>query len=119
MRYEGLLASELTKDPSHANEYRKYVDTIRKNKKKFLQEIRRDLEITHPEFFSHLSALGMTDKETDYVCLYAIGFRGKEIGSYLEVSGHYNVSSEIRRKLGLDSHGENLGPFLRKMMHGD
>lgn len=114
----GLLASEITKDTGHAKEYREYVEKIKKDRKRFLREIRKGLEATYPGFFSELKALDLTDKEIDYVCLYAIGLRGKEIGSYLKVAGHYNISSEIRHKLGLDSNGENLGPYLRKMMGG-
>lgn len=112
----GLFASEITNEESHAREYRKYVESIRKDKEKFLWEIRRDLETTHSEFFTDLRDRGLTDREIDYVSLYAIGLRGKEIGCYLDVAGHYNISSEIRKKLGLDANRENLGPYIRRMM---
>lgn len=50
--------------------------------------------------------------EIDYVCLYAIGLRGKEIGNYLQTKSHYNISSDIRAKLGLDKNETNLGKFI-------
>ena len=112
----GLLAKEITNDESHAKEFRKYVDIIKKDRRKFQKSLRRDLEATHPHFFADLEKRGLTDKEIDYVCLYAIGLRGKEIGAYFDVAGHYNISSEIRKKLGLDSNGENLGPYLRSIL---
>lgn len=114
----GLLAKEITNEDSYARQFRKYVDVIKKDKKKFQKSLRKDLQATYPEFFSYLENHGLTEREIDYVCLYAIGLRGKEIGNYLELARHYNISTDIRRKLGLDSNGFNLGPFIRKMMTG-
>lgn len=112
----GLLAKEITNEESYGRQFRQYVDVIKKDKKKFQKSLRRDLQATYQHFFADLESHGLTEREIDYVCLYAIGLRGKEIGTYLEVAGHYNISSEIRRNLGLDINGENLGPYIRRMM---
>ncbi len=64
----------------------------------------------------YLEAHGLTEREIDFVCLYALGLRGKDIGNYLDLARHYNISTEIRKKLGLDTNDTNLGPFIRKMM---
>ena len=112
----GLFAKAITKEENYGKEFQKYVEKIKKDKKKFQQSIGKVLEGTHPEFMAYLREHGLTEREMDYVCLYAIGLRGKEIGSYLDLARHYNISTDIRRKLGLDSKGENLGPFIRRMM---
>ena len=115
----GLFAQAITNEDKYGKEFRKYVERIGKDKKKFQQSIGKVLEATHPEFMRHLRECGLTDRETDYVCLYAIGLRGKEIGNYLDLARHYNISSDVRRKLGLDSRGENLGPAIRNLMDGE
>lgn len=42
-----------------------------------------------------------------------MGFRGNEIGQYMQSKSHYNVSSGIRKKLGLNEHNTNLGNHLK------
>ena len=112
----GLFAQALTNEENYGKEFQKYVDKIKKNKKKFQESIVKVLEATHPDLMKYLKDHDLTEREINYVSLYAIGLRGKEIGNYLELARHYNISTDIRRKLGLDRNGENLGPFIRKMM---
>lgn len=112
----GLFAQYLTDQESYGKEFMKYVRRIRKDKKGFQESIEKVLDATHPEFMQYLRERNLNERELHYACLYAIGMRGKEIGTYLDLTRHYNISSEIRRKLGLDNRGENLGPYLRKLM---
>ncbi|MBD5261755.1 MAG: hypothetical protein HDS38_06465 [Bacteroides sp.] len=112
----GLFAKALTDVDSYGKEFQKYIVKIKKDKKAFQQSIGKVMETTHPGFMKYLKDRGLTERETDYVCLYAIGLRGKEIGNYLDLARHYNISSDVRRKLGLDSRDENLGPFIRELM---
>lgn len=112
----GLFAKALTDVDSYGKEFQKYIEKIKKDKKAFQQSIGKVMETTHPGFMKYLKDRGLTERETDYVCLYAIGLRGKEIGNYLDLARHYNISSDVRRKLGLDSRDENLGPFIRELM---
>ena len=51
-----------------------------------------------------------------YVCLYAIGLRGKDVGAYMKMRSHVNISSAIRRKLGIDRHETNIGIYVRKLL---
>ena len=115
----GLFAQALTNEEKYGREFQKYVERIKKDKKKFQASVGKALEATHPSFMAYLKEHGLTEREIDYVCLYAIGLRGKEIGNYLDLARHYNISTEVRRKLGLDTNGENLGPFIRKQMSGE
>ena len=112
----GLFAKALTDVDSYGKEFQKYIVKIKKDKKAFQQSIGKVMETTHPGFMKYLKDRGLTERETNYVCLYAIGLRGKEIGNYLDLARHYNISSDVRRKLGLDSNGSNLGPSIRELM---
>ncbi|MDE6523314.1 MAG: hypothetical protein K2L17_10885 [Muribaculaceae bacterium] len=112
----GLLAKEISNDDTYAKPFRKYVEIIHKDRKKFQNSTRKAFQAMYPKFIDDLIKHGLTEREINYVCLYSLGLRGKEIGSYLDLARHYNISSDIRRKLGLDPNESNLGPYIRKMM---
>lgn len=60
--------------------------------------------------------MGLTEKELEYCCLYALGLKGKDISHYLKSKSHFNDSSKIRAKLGLVEHDTNLGIYIRKIL---
>lgn len=70
----------------------------------------------YPAFISRLRSFNLTDNEISVSCLYAMGMNGKCISTFTKRNGHYNISSGIRKKLGLPEHGTNLGPFLRNLL---
>ena len=45
-----------------------------------------------------------------------MGLKGREVGTYIKMRSHYNVSSDIREKLGINEHDTNLGIYLRKLL---
>ncbi|MDE6740731.1 MAG: hypothetical protein K2J58_00185 [Muribaculaceae bacterium] len=67
-------------------------------------------------FFINFEDHGLTESEINYVCLYAIGLRGKDVGAYMKKRSHVNMSSDIRRKLGIDRHETNIGIYVRKLL---
>ena len=71
---------------------------------------------SHPMFIKYLEEHGLTEYEINYLCLYAIGLKGKDVGSYIQLRRHYNISSEIRSKLGIDEHETNIGIYIRKLL---
>ena len=74
------------------------------------------IKATNPNFIKYLEENNLTADEIKYVCLYAIGLNGKEVGSYVQLKRHYHISSDIRKKLGIDMHNTNLGIYIRKQM---
>lgn len=112
----GLLAKELTNQESYAKPYRKWIESIRKDKEEFKNSTREAFSISHPKFMGHLISHGLTIDEINYLCLYALGLRGKDVGEYINLKRHYNVSSEIRKKLGIDEHETNIGLYIRRLM---
>lgn len=112
----GLLAKEITNNDRYAEPYNKWIDTVRNDKKKFMDSTRLAFAASHPKFIEHLEQHGLSIDEINYLCLYAIGLRGKEVGEYIQMKRHYIVSHEIRKKLGIDEHETNIGPYIRKLL---
>ena len=71
---------------------------------------------SHPNFIKFLEEKGLTEWEIGYCCLYAMGLRGKEIGQFIKLPSHYNLSSGIREKLGISEHETNLGIYIKKLL---
>lgn len=111
-----LLAKEITNEESYAKLYRKWIESIKKDKEEFKNSTREAFSVSHPKFMDYLVSHGLTVDEINYLCLYAIGLRGKDVGEYINLKRHYNVSSEIRKKLGINEHETNIGLYIRRLM---
>ena len=112
----GLLAKEITNNDRYAEPYNKWIDTVRNDKKKFMDSTRLAFAASHPKFMEYLEQHGLSTDEINYLCLYAIGLRGKEVGEYTQMKRHYIVSHEIRKKFGIDEHETNIGLYIRRLM---
>jgi hypothetical protein len=112
----GLLAKEITRNDSYAESYNNWIETVHNDKKKFMDSTRLAFSASHPQFMEYLEQHGLSTDEINYLCLYAIGLRGKEVGEYIQMKRHYIVSHEIRLKLGIDEHETNIGLYIRKLM---
>ncbi|MGN0225684.1 MAG: hypothetical protein ACI4A7_06355, partial [Prevotella sp.] len=112
----GLLAKEITRNDSYAEPYNKWIEAIRNDKKKFMDSTRLAFMASHPKFMEYLGQHGLTTDEINYLCLYAIGLRGKDVGEYIQMKRHYIISHEIRKKLGIDEHETNIGLYIRRLM---
>ncbi|WP_302149764.1 hypothetical protein [Bacteroides caecimuris] len=110
-----FAANILDKEPAATA----YVDLVKReisDKEKFMNSNRLAFKVSHPMFIKYLEEHGLTEYEINYLCLYAIGLKGKEVGNYMELRRHYNISSDIRRKLGIDEHETNIGIYVRKLL---
>ena len=112
----GLLAKEITRNDSYAEPYIKWIETIHSDKKKFMDSTRLAFAASHPKFMEYLEQRDLSADEIKYLCLYAIGLRGKEVGEYIQMKRHYIISHEIRKKLGIDEHETNIGHYIRRLM---
>lgn len=112
----GLLAKEITKNDSYAKPYHKWIETVHNDKKKFMDSTRLAFAALYPKFIEYLEQHGLSTDDINYLCLYAIGLRGKEVGEYIQIKRHYIISHEIRMKLGIDEHETNIGPYIRKLI---
>ncbi|MDE7427056.1 MAG: hypothetical protein K2M79_04595 [Muribaculaceae bacterium] len=111
-----LLASYITNNNQFEKSYDIWIKEITDNKVKFMNSNRLAFQVSHPRFIQYFEDHGLTINEINYVCLYAIGLRGKDVGNYINKPGHVNTSSAIRKKLGIDKHETNIGIYVRKLL---
>ena len=94
----------------------KEMEELLANKDTFMLSTKLAFAGSHPKFIKYLEDRGLTDWEINYCCLYALGLKGKEVGSYIKMRSHYNNSSGVRQKLGINEHDTNLGIYIRKLV---
>lgn len=111
-----LLAKEISENDSYAKPYREWIKSIHKDKENFMNSTRIAFSASNPEFIKYLYDHGLTDSEINYLCLYALGLRGKEIGEYMQTKSHYNMSSIIRKKLNMSENDTNIGIYIRRLL---
>lgn len=113
----GLLATRISENDSYSKSYKEWSERLIQDKDEFMNSTRLALQATRPRFIDYLKERGLTDYEINYVCLYAIGLRGKEVGDYMQLKRHYHISSDIRKKLGVDNEQKtNIGIYIRNLM---
>lgn len=112
----GLLAAKISDNDTYSKPYDIWINQITEDRKSFMNSTRLAFRASHPAFMKYLEDHGLTESELDYVCLYAIGLRGKEIGEYIQIKRHYHTSTDIRKKLGLKEDDTNLGLHIRNLM---
>lgn len=112
----GLLATQISKNDSYAKPYDEWSDRLTRDKDEFMNTTRLAFTATHPKVIGFLEEHGLTEYEINYMCLYALGLRGKEVGEYMQLKRHYHISSDIRKKLGIDEHQTNIGIYIRNLM---
>lgn len=112
----GLLATCISENSSYAQPYGAWRDKLVQDKDEFMNSTRLAFKASHPKFIEYLEQHRLSEAEINYLCLYAIGLRGKEVGEYIQLRRHYHISSDIRRKLGIDDHETNIGIYIRKLM---
>lgn len=112
----GLLAAHISDNTNYSKPYDKWIEMITQDRKRFMDSTRLAFKASHPAFMKYLEDHGLDESELNYVCLYAIGLRGKEIGEYIRLKRHYHMSSDIRKKLNLHEDDTNLGIYIRNLM---
>lgn len=111
-----LLASYITDNDQYEKPYDVWIKELTANKDEFMNSNRLAFQVSHPHFIQYFENHNLTTDEINYVCLYAIGLRGKEVGNYMNKRSHVNTSSAIRKKLGIDKHETNIGIYVRKLL---
>lgn len=111
-----LFAARILDNDTNANAYDDWIRREINDKERFMNSNRLAFKASHPMFIKYLEEHGLTEYEINYLCLYAIGLKGKEVGNYMQLRRHYNISSEIRGKLGIDEHETNIGIYIKKLL---
>ncbi len=111
-----LMAGYITDNEQYEKPYESWIKELTDNTEEFMNSNRLAFQVSHPRFIQYFEDHGLTVGEINYVCLYAIGLRGKEVGNYMKKRSHVNISSGIRKKLGIDKHETNIGIYVRKLL---
>ena len=111
-----FFTAHITNNDTSNSKLHQEMDALIANREIFMDSTRLAFKASHPQFINHLEEHGLTEWEINYCCLYAMGLKGKEVGTYIKMRSHYNVSSDIREKLGINEHDTNLGIYLRKLL---
>lgn len=111
-----ILATKISNDDTLSESHSSILENIIEDRDSFMNSTRLAFKASHPQFIKYLEDHNLSDQEINYLCLYAIGLRGKEVGEYIKNRRHYHVSSEIRKKLEIDEHQTNIGIYIRKLM---
>lgn len=111
-----LMSQYLTDNDLHEESITPWIKELTDNTENFMNSNRLAFQASHPRFIQYFEERGLTVSEINYVCLYAIGLKGKDVGKYLRKPSHVNISSTIRKKLGIDKHETNIGIYVRKLL---
>ncbi len=111
-----LFMSYITNNTDIDRNLNTEIENILANKNSFMESTKLVFAGSHPNFIKFLEEKGLTEWEIGYCCLYAMGLRGKEIGQFIKLPSHYNLSSGIREKLGISEHETNLGIYIKKLL---
>ncbi|MBR1500358.1 MAG: hypothetical protein IJ616_00130 [Bacteroidales bacterium] len=90
------------------------LDSLTENRKQLLETIGLLYAIYYPEFTTCLINKNLSITEIGFCSLLVLGFRTGELGEIINRSGFYNISSAIRKKIGLGPNDTNLSIWLKQ-----
>ena len=82
----------------------------------FTRQLRLIYSCLQPTMMSRLLECGLTEREVDICCLYALGLNGKTIQQYTHNGRHFQHVGQIRKKLGLGEHDKNIDGYIRDLL---
>ena len=107
-----FLAGEVTNSLLIKNSAKKQVDSLLSTKDGFISSLTLMFAVKYPEFMAYLKGQNLSDREIGLCCMLACGLKGQDLDRVISVKTGYNMSSAIRKKLGLKSSDTNLGLYL-------
>lgn len=113
---DGFVVSKTLNDKEIGNKAAAVLQEIIDDREEFIRETRIVFAHSSPRFMKYLVDNGLTEKEIEHCCLYAIGLNGKMVTNFTRKKRHYHMGSEIRKKLGLDEHDTNLSIHIRRKL---
>ncbi len=111
-----FLSSSIRKKADEIEKASGEIDAIIDNKTKFLRDTRIIFSGIYPEFITVLKSKGLSDGQIEICCLYALGLKGKDVINYTNRKRHYIDNMDIRDKLGLDEHSQNLDKYIQSLL---
>ena len=91
------------------------IQSLLADTKEYLSTIGMTYVLNNHSFVSYLKSKGLSSWEIGYCCLYIMGYNAKEISGIMNNSQVYKISSEIRRKLGVNDGKSRLESILKNI----
>lgn len=111
-----LLAAGVSGDIDRSNAVLDRVEHLVADPAEFMRQIRLIYARLQPGMVNRLNEAGLTEREVEICCLYALGLNGKTIQQYTRDGRHFQNVSLIRRKLSLGEHDRNIDGFIRSLL---
>ncbi len=111
-----VVISHISDRASDARKANQEIEDLIADRDAFIRTTRLTLEERNSDFIAYLKDKGLSEKEIDFCCLYAIGMKGTDIKNYTSFNSLYKDSSEVRRKLGMAENDTNLSIFLQDLL---
>ena len=111
-----ILAAEVAGDASRIDEILEEIDALVSDRDEFLRQTRLVYERLQPQMTELLREKGLTDRQVEICCLYALGLNGKTIQQYTRDGRHFQHVGHIRKKLGLGEHDRNIDGYIRSLL---
>ena len=92
------------------------IDALVADRDEFLRQTRLVYERLQPQMTGLLRENGLTDRQVEICCLYALGLNGKTIQQYTRDGRHFQHVGHIRTKLGLGEHDRNIDGYIRSLL---
>lgn len=91
------------------------MESLLHDTKEYLSTIGMTFVIKYPDFVHKLRSHGLSTWEVGYCCLYIMGYNAKEISGIMQNNQVYKISSEIRKKVGLEGGKVKLETYLKEL----
>lgn len=111
-----LLAAVVAGDHERCNAILDSLEELVADPAVFTRQLRLIYSCLQPVMMSRLLECGLTEREVDICCLYALGLNGKTIQQYTHNGRHFQHVGQIRKKLGLGEHDKNIDGYIRDLL---
>lgn len=111
-----LLAAVVAGDHERCNAILDGLEDLVADPEVFMRQLRLIYSRLQPVMMSRLLECGLTEREVDICCLYALGLNGKTIQQYTHNGRHFQHVGQIRKKLGLGEHDKNIDGYIRDLL---
>lgn len=111
-----LFAAVVSNDAARINAAMREIEHTVEEPADFMRQLRLLYARLQPRMMDQLQECGLTDRETEICCLYALGLNGKTIQQYTHDGRHFQKVGAIRKKLGLGEHDRNIDGYIRSLL---
>ena len=111
-----LLKNEIASDEKGIREYNRWISRVTLDREELKRKTVLFYRAATPSFIEYLENHNLSADEIEFVCLYALGLSGKEVGTYLDFPSKYHYTSSIRSKLEIPKSETNMRRYIARLI---